>query len=437
MKVAIKSHLETKFGLLKNPFPGNATYGEDSQVVYVPEMFGDQRKEFLRKFILAPLENGQPLIGAVWSVVPGDPEARGFGKSTLMGEEAKLVNQDFGRATLAYLDVADDEAQANPILCSYVAFNTKAQGGIANIDAAAFHLTRFILRQMHGGGGSMHLALRELAAAKLMEQGKASPGAETDSIIDAVRERFRKLAGTIDFRNLLEDYLQHLASPDTEALQRFLADEVGTWHHDRNGLKYLQIFVAFAELAGIEHMTFFVDQVEDFTSQAGAAKLQKNVKIIRDALIETEPFASRVSFVFQFHPDAYERLQNAWLHEDLRSLAWDEPLNAPYVVVLEGLQTFASAKLLADKCLNHPSVVASNRKPGINPFTEGALKLVWKATKPRPRWFLRVLYDLLQIGKDARVAVIDETFIKPKLEGLGAAARSAESDVDTSDDRLA
>ncbi len=436
--MAIKSHLETKYGLLKNPFPGNATYGEDSQVVYVPEMFGDQRREFLRKFILAPLENGQPLIGAVWSVVPGDPEARGFGKSTLMGEEAKLINQDFGQATLAYLEVTEEEARANPILCSYVSFNTKAQGGIANIDAAAFHLTRFILRQFHSAGTSIHLALRELAAAKLLEQGKASPGAETDAIIEAVRERFRKLAGAIDFRNLLEDYLYHLASPDTEALQRFLSDEVGTWHHDRNGLKYLQIFVAFAELAGIEHMTFFVDQVEDFTAQAGAAKLRKNVKIIRDALIETEPFASRVSFVFQFHPDAYERLRDAWLAEDLRSLAWDEPLNAPYVVVLKGLQTFESARLLAEKCLNHPSVVAANRKPGINPFTEGALRLVWETTKPRPRWFLRVLYDLLQIGKDKRADVIDEGFIRPSLEGLSAAARNVASDADDGgDDRSA
>ena len=104
-------------------------------------------------------------------------------------------------------------------------------------------------------------------------------------------------------------------------------------------------------------MTFFVDQVEDFTSQAGAAKLQKNVKIIRDALIEIEPFASRVSFVFQFHPEAYEKLRDAWLHEDLRPLSWDDPLNAPYVIVLKGLETFDSAKLLADKCLNHPHVV--------------------------------------------------------------------------------
>ena len=436
--MAIRSFLETNYGLLKNPFPGNATYGEDSQLVYVPEMFGEQRTEFLRKFILAPLENGQPLIGAVWSVVPGDPEARGFGKSTLMGEEAKLINRDFGKKTLTDLGVPEDEARANPILSSYVSFNTKAQGGIANIDSAAFHLTRFMLRQDHEGGASIHQTLRELAAAKLMENGKASPDAETDAIVQAIRERFQKLAVTIDIRNLLDDYLHHLASPDTEALQRFLADEVGTWHHDRNGLRYLQIFVAFAELAGIEHLTFFVDQVEDFTSQAGAPKRQKYVKIIRDALIETEPFASRASFVFQYHPDAYEKMRDAWLHEDLRSLAWDEPLNAPYVVVLNGLQTFDSAKLLADKCLNHPSVVTPTRKPGIHPFTEGGLKLVWEATRPRPRWFLRVLHDLLQLGKDARINSIDETFIKPMVDGLSMGARAVEPGAGPSgDDRLA
>src|SRR6266852_4233762 len=106
--MAINSFLQTKYGLKQNPFPGNATYGEDTQRVYVREMFGMQRPEFLRKFILAPLENEQPLIGAVWSVVPGDPQARGFGKSTLMGEEAKLINRDFGRQTLVDLGVSPE-----------------------------------------------------------------------------------------------------------------------------------------------------------------------------------------------------------------------------------------------------------------------------------------------------------------------------------------
>lgn len=436
--MALKSFFETKYGLKRNPFPGTATYGEDTQLVYVPEMFGEQRDDFLRKFIVAPLENGQPLIGAVWSVVPGDPTARGFGKSTLMGEEAKLINRDFGKSALLSFDVSEEDANDNPVLCSYVSFNTKSQGGIANIDSAAFHLTRFILRGSHENGTSTHEVLRERAAARLVEAGKAEEGLESDAIVEAVRNRFRELAVTIDIRNLLEDFLYHLASADTDALRVFLVDEVGTWHHDRNGLKYLQILVAFAEIAGIQHFTFFVDQVEDFTSIAGAAKIRKNVKIIRDALIETEPFSTRASFVFQFHPDAYEKMRDAWRHEDLRSLAWDDPLNKPVVIVLTGLETFDSARLLAERCLNHPELVLSRPEGGINPFTESSLKLVWEATKPRPRWFLRVLHDLLQLGKDERIEVLDDDYIRPKLEGLSSTARSAADDSEsTPDDRLA
>jgi hypothetical protein len=435
--VAIKSFLETQYGLTRNPFSNSATYGEDSQLVYVPEMFGEQRTEFLRKFVLSPLENGQPLIGAVWSVVPGDPEARGFGKSTLMGEEAKLINRDFGRAALMAVGVSQDDADANPILSSYVSFNAKAQGGIASIDAAAFHLTRFVLRAEHESGVTVHQVLRERAAVQLGSHG-ADPSGDTDRIVRAVRERFQRLAVTLDIRNLLEEYLHKLASPDTDSLQRFLAEEVGGWHHDRNGIKYLQLLVAFAELAGIQHITLFVDQVEDFTSQAGAAKRQKYVKIIRDALIESEPFASRASFVFQYHPDAYEKLRDAWLHEDLRSLAWDDPLNAPYIVVLSGLESFNAARVLADRCLNHPAVVAPNRKPGINPFSEEALKLVWDATKPRPRPFLRVLHDLLQLGKDARANMIDAAFVRPKLDVIAIGAdRPVPGSVVLGDDRLA
>jgi hypothetical protein len=48
-----------------------------------------------------------------------------------------------------------------------------------------------------------------------------------------------------------------------------------------------------------------------------------------------------------------------------------------------------------------------------------------------------VLYDLLQLGKDARAEVLDEAFIKPKLEGLSAAARAVEpGEKAATDDRL-
>lgn len=434
--MALKSYYETQYGLRGNPFPGKATYGEDSQRVYVPEMFGEQRLEFLRKFVVAPLENGQPVMGAVWSVVPGDPEARGFGKSTLMGEEAKLINHDFGLNTLQFLGIAEDDARANPILAGYVSFNTKAYGGISSMDAAAFHLMRSILRSSDAQGTSSHLRLRERVAANLVADGRAAEDQESNAIVEAVKARFRGLAVSIDIRNLLEEFLFHLASPDSDALDKFLADDVSSWHHDRNGLKYLQILVVFADLAGIEQVTFFVDQVEDFTSQSGAAKIQKNVKIIRDALLESEPFASKASFVFQLHPAAWNRLGDAWRHEDLRPLSWDDPLNAASVVVLKGLESFESALMLADRCLNTPDVVLPNRKPGIEPFSDAALKRVWEATKPRPRYFLRVLHDLLALGKEERKPVLDEMFVQPKIEGLAARAKESDTNTDAGDDRL-
>jgi hypothetical protein len=436
--MALKSYLETAYGLTRNPFPGNATYGEDSQLVYVPEMFGDQRNEFLRKFVVAPLQNGQPLLGAVWSVVPGDPAARGFGKSTLMGEEAKRINSDHGLSTLMSLGVSEIEARENPILAGYVSFNTKAQGGISSIDAAAFNLVRFILRNASSEAApSTHQRLQQMAAARLVKQGRAIPGHEAEAIVQAVKDRFRSFAVSVDIRNLLDQYLNYLASPDTDALNKFLFNSVGTWHHDRNGLKYLQILVVFGELAGIQHFTFFVDQVEDFTSIADVKKIHKNVKIIRDALLETEPFSSLASFIFQLHPAAQQRLRDAWRHEDLRSLDIEDPLNEPVIVVLEGLDKFPEARLLAERCLNSPQMIASNRKSGIMPFTEAALHRIWEATRPRPRYFLRALHQVLQLASDKKRDVIDETFVTPLLPSLTSFATESDSSDDALDERLA
>jgi hypothetical protein len=357
-----------------------------------------------------------------------------------MGEEAKRINADFGLSTLMDLGVSESEAHENPILAGYVSFNTKAQGGISNIDSAAFHLVRFILRGSASDGSvSTHQRLQQMAAARLVSQGRATPGYEPEAIVGAVRDRFRSFAVSIDIRNLLDQYLWCLASPDTEALNRFLFDSVGTWHHDRNGLKYLQILVVFGELAGIQHFTFFIDQVEDFTSIADARKIQKNVKIIRDALLETEPFSSLASFVFQLHPAAQQRLRDSWRHEDLRSLDIDDPLNEAVVVVLEGLDKYPEARLLAERCLNNPQITAPNRQGDIAPFTDASLKKIWEATKPRPRYFLRALHQVLQLASDKKCQVVDEAFVTPLLSSLMSFAveDDALEEEDVVDERLA
>ena len=78
------------------------------------------------------------------------------------------------------------------------------------------------------------------------------------------------------------------------------------------------------------------------------------------------------------------------------------------------------------------------RKPGIHPFTTSALQKVWTATKPRPRVFIRVLHDLLELAKNEKVAVLDEKFADTtKLAALSANAMRDDNDVDDdADDRL-
>ncbi len=386
--------------------------------------------------MVAPLENGQPVLGAVWSVIPGDPKARGFGKSTMMGEEAKIINRDFGFETLTHLGISEDDARKNPVLASYVSFNTKANEGIASIDAASFHLLRFLLRSTDAKGVKIHQRLREHAAALLVKEGKAIAGKESDAIVREVISRFRNLAVSIDIRNLLADYLDHLASGDTDALEDFLSSEVIVSHHNRNGLKYLQVFVVFAELANIQHFTFFIDQVEDFTSEAQPAKIRKNVKIIRDALLESEPFASRASFIFQLHPDAYRRLGDASAHEDLRDLNYDSPLNSPFVVTLKGLEKMESATCWPTAALitRHSPSRPQERHMAVHGrvAAEGVAR-----DQLCPRAFLRALYDLLELAKAEKVVTLDEKYITPKLEGLGTRTREEEGDNELgADDRL-
>ena len=107
------------------------------------------------------------------------------------------------------------------------------------------------------------------------------------------------------------------------------------------------------------------------------------------------------------------------------------------MVVLKGLTQFSTAKLLAEKILNHEEFATANHK-GIKPFTEKALQLVWEATKPKPRDYLRVLHQLLRLGKDQHATTIDDAFVKPKLSRVLTSVREEEEAGDlVGDHRLA
>jgi len=74
---------------------------------------------------------------------------------------------------------------------------------------------------------------------------------------------------------------------------------------------------------------------------------------------------------------------------------------------------------------------------GIMPFTEGALQKIWEATKPRPRYFLRALHQVLQLASDQKCPIIDETFVMPLLSSLTNFATEEDAINTDVDERLA
>src|SRR4051812_29849564 len=68
-------------------------------------------------------------------------------------------------------------------------------------------------------------------------------------------------------------------------------------------------------LAGIAHVAYFVDQVENFAKYA--RRQDRDVRILREAMCQTSPTADMASFVFQMHINALQVLEPIWQAEHL------------------------------------------------------------------------------------------------------------------------
>lgn len=412
--------VQEKYALKSNPFSSGVTYAPENQTVYEPEMYGHQHLEFRKKFFVDPLVSGQPIIGAVWSSTQrGDPQTRGYGKSTMMGEETKLLNKDFGLSVLKEAGAEADEAAENPIMAGYVTFegqNTKS------IEAASYYMVRNLVKDGTEGSGSTHPRLRKMLLKQLAKKEKIAKGGEGEAIEAALKKRVRELAIPVEFTGELAKFLKHLSGADSAGLSEYLAG-VTTWHHLRTGIKFLQVYTCFAVLAGVKHVTYFIDQLEDFTADASGSKIMKNVKLIRDILLECEPFVSSASFVFQLHPVAWNSLRTAWMHENLRDLGTESRQSEPYVVNLRGLNTFQLALKCATTYLNHPKYAATQRPPGsIMPFNEEAIRYAWDNTDGVPRGFIRAMHDLIEHGRMDNKEEIDEAYAASKLDSSSSMA---------------
>src|SRR4051794_23136779 len=144
--------LRDEFLLADNPFRISGIYNPDQPGTYVREMYGKQLDEFHQKFFLLPLqkEKNRQVIGAVWSSHAGNALGKGYGKSMLMAEESKLINQNFGADLLRRAGADEEDIAQHPFLAGYCSF--KQANEVKSFPAALLEGVAFILNTPDANG---------------------------------------------------------------------------------------------------------------------------------------------------------------------------------------------------------------------------------------------------------------------------------------------
>ncbi|HEV7372249.1 hypothetical protein [Arenibaculum sp.] len=396
--------------LADTPFRVADIYNPDSPGVYVREMYGAQLEEFHRKFFLVPLDRKRrQTIGAVWSSHTGDSEGRGFGKSMLMCEESRLVNRDFGAALLKRFDIEDEDVAGNPFIAGYCGFAENMN--IKTFSAALLEGVVFALRCEHGEH-NVHRELRGRAADRL---GAAAPykGETIKRALVQALSSYRNLPIQLTQRQV-SGFIDALCHDDTDALADYVRERIGPRIKASLGFHFVHVFDAFASLAGIAHVVYFVDQVENFAKWA--RRQGRDVRILRESMCQTSPTADMASFVFQMHINAQQELEPIWQAEHLPSLDYALPINQPRIVDLKGLSTPTHARNLTAELLAAKRPAGRSPPTPLHPFNEDVLELVRLGVDGNPRRFLETLNTILtQAELDGR-KTIDLTYVQPFID---------------------
>jgi len=406
------SVLRDNFYLTDNPFASIDIYNIDSANTYVPEVFGRHLDEFYEKFFLLSLENERhrQVIGAIWSSHKGEGWGKGFGKSMLMAEESKLINSDLGKSMLLRMKVEEDDIEANPVLSGYCTFDQSK--GITSFPSALLDAVAFILRSPCKDW-NVH---KELRARILSSFGIERGSYDGEEIYKALLKYLKSFGGlNIQLsHHTLVSFMSHLASDDTEVLIGFLRNEIGPRIKASQGFNFVHIFNAFARMAGIVYIAYFIDQIENFARFVRQSMQERDVKIIREGMRQTSPTADMSSFIFQMHVHAQQLIENWWQIEDLPSLTVDDPKNQARIVNLDGLET-REAKILAERYLMEFRPHGMTPPTALFPFSEEIIEAVRQTCHGNPRGFLRKLGEILDSARVDSRKTIDLAYVEPLL----------------------
>jgi hypothetical protein len=403
--------LRDEFFLDGNPFRTSQIYNPDSPGTYVREMYGKQLDEFHQKFFVLPLqkEQNRQVIGAVWSSHAGNSLGKGYGKSMLMAEESKLINQDFGGALLRQVGADPEDIGNYPFLAGYCTFKTASE--IKSFPAALLEAVTFILSTEDEDGATAHQRLLDRLVAR-DDVDDAYPGESIRSLLWKELARYSGLSLQLRHKTVA-GFIDRLCHDDTAALIQFIKSEIGPRIKASQGFNFVHIFNAFAGLAGIVYIAYFVDQEENFAKWA--RQQDRDVKILRESICQTSPTADMCSFIFQMHISAAQAIEDWWKNEHLPSLDYDKPINRTRVLDLKGLESIKEATALTSKYLQTARIDGAKVQNPLHPFSKEVIEAVLKATKGNPREFLETMGAILDQAVEQKERRIDLGFVEPLL----------------------
>jgi len=415
--------LREEFLLHDNPFRSSQIYNPDQPGTYVREMYGKQLDEFHQKFFLLPLqkETNRQVIGAVWSSHAGNALGKGYGKSMLMAEESRLINQDFGAAILSRMGADEGDIPNYPFLSGYCSFVTGRE--VKSFPAALLDAVIFILETRNADGVTVHRRLLE----RLTERDDVDADYPSESIRQALWNELRRYSGlSIQLTHkTVAGFIDRLCHNDTDDLVHFIKSEIGPRIKASQGFNFVHIFNAFARLAKIVYIAYFVDQVENFAKWA--RQQERDVKILRESICQTSPTAEMCSFIFQMHISAQQEIEDWWKNEHLPSLDYQKPINKTRIIDLKGLTSIKEATMLASRYLNASRINGARPANELHPFNKDVIEAVLKARKGNPREFLETLGYILDTAISEKERRIDLGFVEPLLA-------NHEDDEETMDD---
>lgn len=414
--------LTDSFMLKENPFRISSIYNPDNPGTYETKMYGNQYEEFYDKFFLQPLMRGQnkQVIGAIWSSQSAT-DWRGFGKSMLMAEESKALCSDFGAAMLRNHGVEEGDVEQNPVLAGYCTFDQAKD--VKTFSSALLDAVAFMLDQRHGDW-TVHQELRN----RIATSAEAEEGYEGEAVRRSLKEKLRSYRGLNVQLNhkTLDKFIDLLCSSETDEITSFIRNEIGPRIKANQGFNFVHVFNAFASLAGIVSITYFIDQIENFAKWA--RNQDREIKILRESMCQTSPTAEIASFIFQMHISALQEIEDWWTAEHLPSLDFEVPANRTRTINLKGLQTAQEAETLAKRYLDDFRVDGSTPPDALHPFPQEVIKVVRDSSKGNPRKFLEMLGMILDHATSEQQNTIELYFVEPLL------GEDYQDDVDDQDD---